>query len=65
MRYKVQVNVDLVVEVPDGTTDDEFYEAYHNLAGVSITATSGDEEKVKIISCLDEVMSYEKIQQET
>lgn len=60
MRYKVQVNVDVIVEVPDGTTDDVFYELYHNIAGVHVKVISDNEDKIKVVGCEDEMIHYEK-----
>ena len=63
MKYMVSSQVDVVVEVPDGTSSDEFYELYHNIVGVSITATSGDEEKIRVLTCVDETSGISVIKE--
>lgn len=59
-QYLVRLDVTAILEVADGTTDDEFYELYHNIAGVSVNLVSSMEDKIKVVSCEDEMTHYEK-----
>jgi hypothetical protein len=61
-RYEVKLEVTAILEVADGTTDDEFHELYHNIAGVYVNMTSSDE-RIVVISCDDEVTDYEEERQ--
>lgn len=61
-RYEVKLEVTAILEVADGTTDDEFYELYHNIAGVRVNMTSSDE-RIVVVSCDDEVTDYEEERQ--
>jgi len=60
MKYKVRLDVDLVLEVPEGTTEDEFYELYHNIEGVELNAKTGNAGKINITDCVDTVVSIEE-----